>query len=129
MLCCGLLAVVLSGLHGGSPARADGPCGVVPCNGPVVQISYCWCPELGKFDPEQVDVDQVADPVVLVANGLREEAVLTDTAGRVVLRIPGGAQAPLRLPGPGTYAFTLAAPSSPETPPLIVRVGGAPGRP
>ena len=128
MLCCGLLAVVLSGLHGSSPARADGPCGRVPCSGPIVQISYCWCPELGKFDPEQVAVDPAA-PVVLVANGLREEAVLTDATGRVVLRIPGGAQAPLRLPGPGTYAYMLAAPPSPETPPLIVRVGGSPGLP
>lgn len=129
MLCCGLLAAVLLGLHGGSPARADDPCARLPCSGPIVLISYCWCPEIGRFDPEQVVVDQVADPVVLVSNGLREEAVLTDAAGRIALRIPGGGQAPLRLPGPGTYAYTLAAPPSPGTPPLIVRVGGAPGQP
>ncbi|HEY7199235.1 MAG TPA: hypothetical protein VIC57_03435 [Candidatus Dormibacteraeota bacterium] len=127
ILACGFAAALLLGAHGGSPAppALALDCTIQPCTGPVVLISYCWCPEVARFDPEQVDVEPVGDPAVQVVNGLKTDVVLIDAAGRVVLRLPAGAAAPLRLPGPGTYAYTLALPRSPDTPPLVVRVGPA----
>ena len=128
ILVCFLAAGLLLGVHGGSPAPAPAlalDCTIQPCTGPVVLISYCWCPEVARFDPEQVDVEPVGDPALQVVNGLKTEAVLIDDAGRVVLRLPAGAAEPLRLPGPGTYAYSLALPRSPDTPPLVVRVGPA----
>jgi hypothetical protein len=111
-------------LGGVRSASASGPCDPNPTPCVLIAVNLnpnppCDCP--WTFDPSSIVVDPATQYQLGLANQLTTTAVVTGPAGNVVAVLQPGATATLRVPGPGSYQFSLTRPTSPGgLPPSLV---------